>query len=71
MSLITDTETLAALCVRLADSKYVTVDTEFIREKTYWPRLCLIQVAGENEAACIDPLADGIDLEPFFSYNFV
>ncbi len=66
MSLITDTETLAALCVRLADSKYVTVDTEFIREKTYWPRLCLIQVAGENEAACIDPLADGIDLEPFF-----
>lgn len=67
MSLITETDALAALCARLADSKYVTVDTEFIREKTYWPRLCLIQVAGETEAACIDPLADGIDLEPFFA----
>jgi len=67
MSLIIETESLAALCERLANSKYVTVDTEFIREKTYWPKLCLIQVAGEDEAACIDPLADGIDLEPFFA----
>ncbi|WP_337996160.1 ribonuclease D [Oleispirillum naphthae] len=66
MSLITDTQALAALCERLAESKFVTVDTEFIREKTYWPRLCLIQVAGEDEAACIDPLADGIELAPFF-----
>ncbi|MGE4529020.1 MAG: ribonuclease D, partial [Rhodospirillaceae bacterium] len=66
MSLITDTKALAALCERLAESKFVTVDTEFIREKTYWPRLCLIQVAGEDEAACIDPLADGIELAPFF-----
>jgi ribonuclease D len=67
MSLITETEALAGLCARLAHSKYVTVDTEFIREKTYWPRLCLIQVAGEDEAACIDPLAEGLDLEPFFA----
>ncbi len=67
MSLIIDTEALAALCERLANSKHVTVDTEFIREKTYWPKLCLIQVAGEDEAACIDPLAEGIDLEPFFA----
>jgi len=67
MSLIIETETLAALCERLANSRYVTVDTEFIREKTYWPKLCLIQVAGEDEAACIDPLAEDIDLEPFFA----
>jgi ribonuclease D len=67
MSLITDTPALAALCARLAKSQFITVDTEFIREKTYWPRLCLIQVAGEDEAAGIDPLAEGIDLEPFFA----
>ncbi len=67
MSLITDTQALSSLCARLAKSKFVTVDTEFIREKTYWPRLCLIQVAGEDEAAGIDPRAEGIDLEPFFA----
>lgn len=66
MSLIADTQSLSALCERLAKSSVVTVDTEFIRERTYWPRLCLIQVAGEDEAACIDPLAPEIDLEPFF-----
>jgi ribonuclease D len=43
------------------------VDTEFMRETTYWPKLCLIQAASETEAACIDPLADGIDLAPFLS----
>jgi ribonuclease D len=63
-SLITDSATLADLCARLAQSRFVAVDTEFMRENTYWPDLCLIQIADENEAAAIDPKADGIDLQP-------
>ena len=63
---ITTTDELAALCDELAAEKFITVDTEFMREKTFWPRLCLVQVAGENRAAIIDPLAEGIDLAPFF-----
>ena len=66
MSLITDTPSLAALCRRLADAPFVTVDTEFIREKTYWPQLCLVQVAGPEDAAAVDALAEGIDLAPLF-----
>ena len=62
--LITTTEALAALCERLAKSDFVTVDTEFMRENTYWPELCLVQIADSNEAAAIDPLASGIDLKP-------
>lgn len=62
--LITTTDALAALCERLAKSDFVTVDTEFMRENTYWPELCLVQIANEEEAAAIDPLADGIDLTP-------
>src|SRR5690606_20886378 len=62
--LITKTEDLAALCARLAKSDFVTVDTEFMRENTYWPELCLVQIADQNEAAAIDPLAKGIDLTP-------
>jgi ribonuclease D len=62
--LITTTEALAELCERLAKSDFVTVDTEFMRENTYWPELCLVQIADSNEAAAIDPLADGIDLTP-------
>ncbi|NNM75566.1 ribonuclease D [Sphingomonas sp. ID1715] len=62
--LITDSESLAQLCARLAKSDFVAVDTEFMRENTYWPDLCLIQIADENEAAAIDPKADGIDLQP-------
>lgn len=62
--LITESKPLAALCKRLAKSAFVAVDTEFMRESTYWPLLCLIQIADENEAAAIDPLADGIDLTP-------
>ena len=54
------------MCARLATHPYVTVDTEFLRESTYWPILCLIQVASEDEAALIDPLAEGLDLAPFF-----
>ncbi len=62
--LITDTESLAALCQRLAKSEFVAVDTEFMRENTYYPLLCLVQVGNEEEAAAIDPLAEGLDLSP-------
>lgn len=60
--LITTTEALNALCERLQAETFVTVDTEFMRERTYWPELCLVQLAGENEVAVIDAEADGIDL---------
>ena len=61
--LITDTATLQELCGRLRQAPFVTVDTEFMRESTYYPDLCLIQVASPDEAAAIDPKAD-IDLKP-------
>jgi ribonuclease D len=64
--LITDTNALAAFCKRLEGSAFVTVDTEFMREKTFWPQLCLVQVGGADEACAIDPLAEGIDLTPLF-----
>ena len=60
--LITTTKDLDDLVARLAKSEFVTVDTEFMRENTYWPELCLVQIANDEEAAAIDPLADGIDL---------
>jgi ribonuclease D len=62
--LVTDTQTLTALCERLAEADFVTVDTEFMRESTYYPDLCLVQVASPTEAAAIDPKAPGIDLGP-------
>jgi len=62
--LITDSATLAELCHRLADADFITVDTEFMRESTYYPELCLIQIADVNEAAAIDPMAPGLDLKP-------
>jgi ribonuclease D len=62
--LITDSKTLAALCKRLAQSPFVTVDTEFMRESTFWPELCLIQIADADEAAAIDPMASGLDMTP-------
>ena len=62
--LIEDSATLANLCHRLSDAPFVCVDTEFMRENTFWPELCLIQIADENEAAAIDPMAPGIDLTP-------
>jgi ribonuclease D len=64
--LITDTAKLAALVERLAKSPFVAVDTEFMRENTYWPELCLIQIANSEEAAAIDPLAEGLDLQPLW-----
>lgn len=63
---ITTTAELAVFCDKLKGQPFVAVDTEFMRETTYWPKLCLIQAAGANGVeACIDPLAEGIDLEPF------
>jgi ribonuclease D len=64
--LITTTEALAALCTRLAKADFITVDTEFMRENTYWPELCLVQIADTQEAAAIDPLAPGLDLTPLW-----
>jgi ribonuclease D len=65
--LISDSESLAALCERLARSEFVAVDTEFMRENTYWPDLCLVQIANTEEAAAIDPKAEGIDLTPLLN----
>src|SRR4249919_263938 len=62
--LITKSEDLKALVDRLAKQPFIAVDTEFMRENTYWPDLCLIQVASTEEAAAIDPQAEGIDLKP-------
>ncbi|SNS29987.1 ribonuclease D [Azospirillum sp. RU38E] len=67
MTLITTTDDLSAFIDRIRDAEYVTVDTEFMREKTYYPQLCLVQVAGPDDAAAIDPLAPGIDLSPLFA----
>jgi ribonuclease D len=64
--LITTTDALADLCSRLAKADFVTVDTEFMRENTYWPELCLVQIADTQEAAAIDPLAPGLDLAPLW-----
>jgi ribonuclease D len=64
MKLITTTDQLAAFCKSLASTEFIAVDTEFMRERTYWPKLCLAQVAGPDDAAAIDALADGIDLGP-------
>ncbi|MBR0796690.1 ribonuclease D [Bradyrhizobium jicamae] len=66
MDLITNTSELAAACERLAKHKVITVDTEFLRETTYYPLLCVVQMASADEAVVIDALAEGIDLKPFF-----
>lgn len=66
MSLISDTAALAAFCDRLRAADFITVDTEFMRETTYWAKLCLVQVAGPDEAQCIDPLAPDMNLKPLY-----
>ena len=66
MNMITTTEALAAFCTDLAKHDFVTVDTEFLRETTYWPELCLIQMAGPEDEGIVDPMAEGLDLKPFF-----
>ena len=66
MNLITRTEELAEVCARLGSAEFVAVDTEFMREQTFWPRLCLIQMAGGGTEALVDSLRPGMDLTPFF-----
>jgi ribonuclease D len=63
-TVVTDTDALAALCHRLAEEEFVTVDTEFMRERTYYPELCLVQLAGETEVAILDTVSDRLDLSP-------
>jgi ribonuclease D len=62
--LITDSAALEAFCQRMQGETFITVDTEFMRERTYWPELCLVQIAGQQEVAVVDAQADGIDLSP-------
>jgi ribonuclease D len=67
MTLITATTDLEAFCDQLRSQPFVAVDTEFMRETTYWPKLCLIQAASPTVEAVIDPLAEGLDLAPFLA----
>lgn len=66
MSIIVDNDSLTKFCDQLAGAKYITVDTEFIRERTYWPKLCLVQMANNEVSGVVDALADGVDLRPVF-----
>lgn len=66
MQVITSTQALAALCKQLATHDYVTVDTEFLREQTFWPKLCLVQLAGPDIEAIVDPMAAGLKLDPLW-----
>lgn len=67
MEIVTGSEELKKRVKNLENEEFVTVDTEFMRERTYYPLLCLIQIAGKNDAFAIDPLAEKIDLKPFFN----
>ncbi len=64
---ISDTRALADFCGRQATADYVAVDTEFMRDRTFWPQLCLVQIAGPDEACAVDTLAPGIELEPLIA----
>jgi len=66
-TLISDSDALAQFCARQKGTEFVAVDTEFMRERTYWPILCVVQVAGPEEAVAIDALAPGIDLTPLLA----
>jgi ribonuclease D len=64
--MIETTEALAVACKELAKSEFITIDTEFLRETTFWPELCLVQMASPTLEVLVDPLAKGIDLTPLF-----
>ena len=66
MRIVTETAELKALAAELEKGPFVALDTEFMRDSTYWPKLCLIQAAGPEVEAIIDPLAEGLDLAPFY-----
>src|SRR3954469_5265715 len=66
MTWIADSAALDEFCTRAANSPFVTVDTEFMRERTYWAQLCLVQVATPDDAAVIDALAPGLDMAPLY-----
>src|ERR1700736_3405331 len=66
MRLITTSEELTTACKSLGQHEFVAIDTEFIREQTYWPKLCLIQLAGPQDEALVDPLSPRISLQPFY-----
>jgi len=66
MTLVTDTDTLAAVCQRIAAEPYVAIDTEFLRDKTYYSRLCLVQLAGREDVVAVDTLAPDLDLTPLY-----
>ncbi|MEM0898646.1 MAG: ribonuclease D [Pseudomonadota bacterium] len=66
-TIITETDALAEVCERFRQSPYITIDTEFVRETTFWPDLCLVQIAMDDDAVLIDPLAKGIDLAPLIA----
>ena len=70
MNIITSNSALEKFCNDISGEKYITIDTEFLREKTYWSKLCLIQVASDNHEAIIDPLAEGISLDPLIDILF-
>ncbi|HVO01434.1 MAG TPA: ribonuclease D [Candidatus Cybelea sp.] len=63
-ALIADSQSLAELCRRLESEPFITIDTEFLRDKTFWPQLCLVQLASPHEAAALDTLVEGLDLSP-------
>ena len=67
MTLIADSDAMAGFCRRQEQAAFIAIDTEFMRDRTYWPIPCLIQIAGPDEAAAIDPMAEGIDLTPLFA----
>jgi len=66
MQMITDSGALKDACDRLSTADYITVDTEFLRDSTFWPKLCLVQVAGPEDILVIDPLVEGLDMSPMF-----
>src|SRR5580765_2050722 len=66
MRIVQTTADLRTLMTEISGAAYLALDTEFMRDQTYWPKLCLIQIAAPGHEAIIDPLAEGIDLTPFY-----